>query len=524
MFRKITAVTTALALSIMLTACGGEEGPTGAEPPGARAAPAQAGAETNAQTRGQAGVPAPTRPQRLEFRPTEEPAETPETGMTAEASGTPETGRAAVPGGTPGGKQRVIRKEVPGTATPEPPGPPEPARPKRGAPKTLSGDMSPEDLIPEDPETNDEVLLQDIYALMDLDQFALNPNEAIPLPNKQGARSHMGYSIGTGWYITRERGKHPPTLFDYEETRDHPYLHLFPGLKGYVEVFQKREEEGRPLVKREFRYHPNRNSGTASFSGNSYDTGEAFLPMDPITHFIYHPWFEPVEYEHLEEGVTRYGATRSHGGNRLDRYQRIEEDGKQKFVMMPHWFGDNSTRGVIADAVARALEQARRPGVEEHPVPAIDILHSGRNRETVAYGENRDLAGYLRTPISIIDRDDRRNLPSKAYMLPFVQWEFLHPRLPIIKVTSFVGTRLPLANPGEEQRTTGFAVSFVISFQNRWASFDDPNRWLTRFEHKLDVRGRSDGKGSLGGINIKTPREEVPLVLAHHRLHAATAS
>ena len=371
--------------------------------------------------------------------------------------------------------------------------------------------MSPEDLIPDDPQTNDEVLLQDIYALMDLDQFALNPNEAIPLPGKPGKQEHMGYGIGTGWYITRERGKHPPTFFDYEETRDHPYLHLFPGLKGYVEVFQKREEEGRPLVKREFRYHPNRNSGTASFSGNSYDTGETFLPMDPITHFIYHPWFEPVEYEHLEEGITRYGATRSHGGKRLDRYQRIEEDGKQKFVMMPHWFGDNSTRGVIADAVARALEQARRPGVKEHPVPAIDILHSyGRNRETVAYGENWDLAAYLRTPISIIDRDDRHDLPSRAYVMPFVQWEFLHPRLPIIRVTSFVGTRLPLANPGEEQRTTGFAVSFVISFQNRWASFDDPNRWLTRFEHKLEVRGNSDGKGSLGGINKKLHERRFP--------------
>ena len=116
MFRKITAVTTALALSIMLTACGGEEGPTGAEPPGARAAPAQAGAETNAQTRGQPGVPVPTRPQRLEFRPTEEPSETPETGRatvpkgTPETGGTPETRRAAVPGGTP----ETGRAAVPG--------------------------------------------------------------------------------------------------------------------------------------------------------------------------------------------------------------------------------------------------------------------------------------------------------------------------------------------------------------------------------------------------------------------------
>ena len=518
MFRKMTAVTTALAISIMMTACGGEEGPTGAEPPGARAAPAQTGAETNAQTRGQAGVPAPTRPQRLEFRPTEEPSGTPETGRTAETGRTPETGRADVPGGTPqtgratvpggtpetGGRQRVIRKEVSGTATPEPPGPPEPARPSSRAPKTLSGDMSPEDLIPEDPETNEQVLLQDIYALMDLNQFALDPNGPIPLPNKSGMEDWSGS------FTTRERGEHPPTLFDYEETRDHPYLHLFPGLKGYVEVFQKWEEEGRPLIKREFRYHPNRNSGTASFSSNSYDPGEAFLPMDPITHFIYHPWFEPVEYIHLEQDITRFGATRSGGGARLDRYQIIGEGKSRRFAAMPHWFGANSTRGVIADAVARALEQARRPGVEEHPLPAINIKHIYARVQKADYGGSRDLAAYLRTPISIIDRDDRHNLPSQAYTLPFVQWEFLHPRLPIIKVTSFVGTKLPLANPGEDQRTTRFAVSFVISFQNRWASFDDPNRWLTRFEHKLDTKRNSDGTGSLGGINKKLHERRFP--------------
>ena len=31
-------------------------------------------------------------------------------------------------------------------------------------------------------------------------------------------------------------------------------------------------------------------------------------------------------------------------------------------------------------------------------------------------------------------------------------------------------------------RIETFAVSFVISYQNRWTSFRDPNRWLIRFE------------------------------------------
>ena len=39
--------------------------------------------------------------------------------------------------------------------------------------------VSPESLIPTNPKTNDTILLQDIYDRMDLDQFALDPNEPI---------------------------------------------------------------------------------------------------------------------------------------------------------------------------------------------------------------------------------------------------------------------------------------------------------------------------------------------------------
>ena len=36
------------------------------------------------------------------------------------------------------------------------------------------------DLVPENPQTNDQVLLQDIYDQIDLEQFALDPGEPIP--------------------------------------------------------------------------------------------------------------------------------------------------------------------------------------------------------------------------------------------------------------------------------------------------------------------------------------------------------
>ena len=486
MFRKMTAVTTALAISIMLAACGGEKGTDQAEPPGARAAPAaEAGAETNARTPGQGEIPAPTRPRRLNISPTEEPSGT---GRADETQTTP--------AGSPGGERRETPKTGkapaserapavgPGLATTQP-APTAGSRlahdatPKSRAPRNRSGDIYPANLIPDNPQTNDEVLLQDIYALMDLDQFALDPNEEIPLPD----RDNMSYSTrGEQWYSEKLRKDHPPTIFDYEEVRDHPYLHLLPGLRGHVEAFQKAEAEGRNLpFDREFPYHANKNPEGRGFIGSWNRPGDRFLHMGGITHFIYHPWFEPVEYRELEEGTTRYGRQTP-----LDRYQKAEGD-TIKFVVMPHWFGANSTRGVIADAVARALEQAGRPGVEEHPAPTFNIKHGGRNRGKAVYGGNRDLASHLRTPIETMYGDKLpQGVSDSAYRMPFVQWEFLHPSLPIIKVTSFVARTLPLANPGEEPRTTAFAVSFVISFQNRWTSFEDPSRWLIRFEGKIE--------------------------------------
>ena len=484
MFKKMTAVTTALAISIMLAACGGDKDAARTEPPGARAAPAaEARAETNARTPGQGEIPAPTRPQRLNISPTEEPSGT---GNAAETR--------TAPAGNPGGDQRENPNtgKAPATAeraaaagsepaAAEPAATAAPILPKAAtrAPRARSGDTSPAGLIPDDPETNDEVLLQDIYALMDLDQFALDPNEAIPLPY----RDHMSCCVFREQWKSKElRKDHPPTLFDYKEVRDHPYLHLFPGLKGYVEGFWNMEAAGRGLpFEREFQYHATRNPDSINFIGNWNLPGKRFTHLGGITHFIYHPWFEPVEYRELKEGTTLVSTQTP-----LDRYQRAEGD-TIKFVVMPHWFGANSTRGVIADAVARALEQARRPGVEEHPAPTFNIAHGRRHGEKAVYGGNRDLASHLRTPIETMYGDDLPgDMNTRAYRMPFVQWEFLHPSLPIIKVTSFVARTLPLANPGEEPRTTAFAVSFVISFQNRWTSFEDPNRWLIRFKGKIE--------------------------------------
>ena len=50
--------------------------------------------------------------------------------------------------------------------------------------------------------------------------------------------------------------------------------------------------------------------------------------------------------------------------------------------------------------------------------------------------------------------------------------------------------------------TTHYGVSFVISFQNRWESFTDPNRWLIRFQDDL----LSNNAGALKNYAFFQPR------------------
>ena len=186
-----------------------------------------------------------------------------------------------------------------------------------------------------------------------------------------------------------------------------------------------------------------------------------FMPRDGISNFVYHPWFEPIPQRDFngshEEGVkSAYAYPYRNFG--------------------PHWFGNGSTRGVLSDAVARMLEDNKLPGAEPQPmwwrVNARD------------YGDVEwNLADYLRTPV--YQRERRPELEEDSFRVPTTYWELLHPELPILKITSHVATKLPLRVPGEEPGITYFAVSFVISFQNRWESFGDPNRWLIRFEEDL---------------------------------------
>ena len=360
-----------------------------------------------------------------------------------------------------------------------------------GAPEKPTGPLSAEDLIPEDPETNDEVLLQDIYALMDLDRFAQDPGAPIQLPPEES------FGRLTNW----SRG-YPDSIFEYAEVEDHPYLHLFPGLKWTTEKagnYIKNRDLGERAT---FIYNPYRDVRYYPKTGKPSRT---FRPRDGNTHFIYHPWFEPLDLWEITEGTKLY-----QGMHEMDRYGGVpgkNEDGWNIWISThsPHWFGKNSTRGVLSEAVAEALSQAKKPGAEDHDL-LVRIHHTwNQSGEKTKYGAGWSLAEYLRTPM-VVGETNRATKANRHYhQLPATQWEFLHPRLPIIRVTNFVRTQMPFRVPGEKPGHSDIAVSFVVSFQNRWASFDDPNRWLFRFEEDMreiqSIYTHVPLPGPLGGID-----------------------
>ena len=479
MHRRIIAAIAAFTIfiaSIASIACSGGETPPETGAGTASQTQAQAQPENTPQGPEPVRVTRPTRPPRLDLGRTGTPEETRQTEMT----------QSAQPTAQPPAAERAADTPAP---TQPPAGQTDRAPEKPAGPLSPDG-LTPEDLIPGDPETNDEVLLQDIYALMDLDRFAIDPGAPIQLPEDWGTSPLSTLQAGPS------RSRYPHSIFELAEVEGHPYLHLFPGLKWTAEsagTFLRNSDLGRTFV-----YNPF--AGITPY-GNYRRTTEYFRPRDGNTHFIYHPWFEPLETREIEEGIKLY-----HGRHRMDKYGGApgkNKKGRDVWISThsPHWFGKNSTRGVLSEAVAEALSEAVKPGAENHEL-TMRMRHPGANaRQWTEYGTGWSLAEYLRTPI--VDEKDEGDFGIRqnqySHQMPATQWEFLHPRLPIIRVTNFLKTQMPFRVPGEKLGHSDIAVSFVVSFQNRWASFDDPNRWLFRFEEEMQEIHNLYEPGSLPG-------------------------
>ena len=445
--KLITTIAVTLGIAI-LAACSGEEPAsetnTNREEPRSEAAVA-APTKTTA--------PEPTRPQRLDqlLAPTTAP-EAAGTATTVEPetkAEQPEKKNEAAPGSTPAPTSIIA---IPALSTREAP--------------TIA------ELVPEDPETNDRVLLQDIYGQIDLEQFALNPNEPIP-------------ANSSPWTVSP---------INYPEISKHPYLHLFNKVIDPP-------------------------SSSRSPKWEQFEDQPRFKAY--LMHFIHHPWFEPV-----------YPNSPT--------LQDIQPEFQKKVT--PYWFGNNSTRGILVETVAALLEEAQLPTSEPYPrgwwLSDRAITTDGprlKNREWT-------IGEFIRTTLSTEDSIKTRGGNSKGecagifnernephddtrmncmairhsingHATPQVEWEIVHPQLPILKITAHASQTLPLqvlplpppVQDGSESvsdyvyrtnRQTVYSVSFVISLQNRWTSFDEPNRWVTRFREELtppNVTDRSSG-------------------------------
>ena len=456
--------------AVLLTACGGEE-PAGTQQLDLPVSPA------SQETSTAPSAPMPTSPQRLDLdallTPQPTPAGEPQDPIRAGENppGADSTGNREPGGATGESRPDAAAKDANFGATPGDTG-------DKSASPGGSG-VNITDLVPQDAETNDQVLLQDIYAQMDLGEFALDPNGPIPYREVVHDRSGRGY-------VEQEELESIGFKLNFADASENPYLHVFPMLETAQRHWESGGFRGKPSVF----LHPN----AMIPEPRRY---VRFSALDPVTYFIYHPWFEPIQSKFDLHHRKRYTVDTSHYAARLTVQLAGGYIGFQE-GFSAHWFGRNSTRGVLSKAVEEALEQGQHPNVKPHP------LEWYTRRPPNLKERNWDLDDYLRTTIgppsySIYRGDnhslkfDTRNIRELAqtypngnvYQTPWTTWKILHPQLPIVQVTSHQETILPLAFGGqdaEDLRNTRFSVSFVAAFQHRWTSFQDPNRRIIRLE------------------------------------------
>ena len=344
----------------------------------------------------------------------------------------------------------------------------QPGNQSKGQPTTELKDSTPPSPIqvPTLPKFQDATLLQDIYDLRDLSIYEPNPDHGVPLTRQPSNQNP-------------ENQKHPltlsaiggnlPNLFPFHETKNHPYLHLFPNLAAAM-LPNKTTQNG--ITSRTgpegLEENPQSEFVHRGLLHNQPDGTTNYQPNFGIEHFIYHPYFEPISIDTLARQNLPYLSEGTIG---------------------IQYFGKNSTRGVIAEAVASLLEEAKHPDAAPLEVPL-------RRNPSQAFTTTTSLEHFIKTTIYYMTRKSQSRNPltrGPNYFTPNVTWSLLDPELPIVRVNVYSRTILPISiNPAEPPPATYYGVTFVVAFQNRWDSFNDPNRWLIRFhDHmKEEVRTR----------------------------------
>ena len=124
----------------------------------------------------------------------------------------------------------------------------------------------------------------------------------------------------------------------------------------------------------------------------------------------------------------------------------------------PYWFGNNSVRGVLAETVAELLEEAKLPSTEPAQAPWFQKNPTRRTDLEAPEMQKLTMEEFISTTISSEDRwscsSDHRSrceIMQDSHITPWVEWEILHPQLPILKITAHADQTLPLAPAGLEK-------------------------------------------------------------------------
>ena len=282
------------------------------------------------------------------------------------------------------------------------------------------GPMTIAELVTEDPRTNDRVLLQNIYAEIDLEQFALDPDQPIP---------------------TSET-----TIMPHPMIHQHPYLHLFPELEMMT---RKRPGESN-YSPGDIHYSP---YGSYGYHYGTQPIGDRFADIsgtrNGLIYFIYNPWFEPVF-----PGSGRRTTNTSGFSFSTVWYER------KGIGAGPYWFGNNSVRGVLAETVAELLEEAKLPSTEPAQAPWFRKEPGGRTDLETPEMQKLTIEEFISTTISFDeekglfycrDKYGKCKMMRESRITPWVEWEILHPQLPILKITAHAEQRLPLEPAGLEK-------------------------------------------------------------------------
>ena len=159
---------------------------------------------------------------------------------------------------------------------------------------------------------------------MDLDQFALDPSKPIEKFSR----------------VNR------PSRFPRNMLENHPYLFMFPDLELLTKNTLK--EKPNESLWPDVIYSPYGRIGDVIKSVGATRRGNHFVANDPITYFIYHPWFEEIYTGEGGSGSTGLYTHRI----RIDRTET-----EQPFLSVP------------VSPVRPLLVRARVPPGESSPIP-----------------------------------------------------------------------------------------------------------------------------------------------------------